>query len=267
MPKFDVPKLADYSGAIQANQSFQNAFRNLGQQSQDFLNYEENKKQNEWNKVFKKQDFNYTKDKDNRSFEYEQNRDTVKDNQWQQGHNLQKDSLAFDQNYKTNVFNHNVNQDNINNGYKADEMKYRWANAFKPEYTTFNGVDEQGNATISLLDKNNGKIVNTGQKVYQSPRQLDPAQVDYYNMRNQEIADKRIAENEKNFRSTLGFDKLSEDEQLRAIQQLRETGQAPKISFDKGIPFIPFTGGYYLPQKTNTNKVDLKALEDAINKL
>lgn len=63
MPKFDVPKLADYSGAIQANQSFQNAFRNLGQQSQDFLNYEEQKRKNQQDELLntKKQEHEQTK--------------------------------------------------------------------------------------------------------------------------------------------------------------------------------------------------------------
>ncbi|MCT7633919.1 hypothetical protein N5U36_00535 [Aliarcobacter butzleri] len=255
MPKFDVPKLADYSGAIQANQSFQNAFRNLGQQSQDFLNYEENKKQNEWNNVFKQQDFNYTKDKDNRSFEYEQNRDAVKDNQWQQGHNLQKDSLAFDQNYKTNVFNHNVNQDNINNGYKADEMKYRWANAFKPEYTTFNGVDANGNPTLSMIDKNTGKVFNTGQQVYNESKKLAPEQSLYYMDRANEMKQKQLLELEKTFRESNEFSKLEKEDQMKAIDYLRTTEKPPQIEYEKGL----FGKGYYLPQKTNTNK----AIEDA----
>ena len=47
--RFDVPKLADYSGAIQANQSMANAFSNLGNQSQDYLKLEEQKNQNAWN--------------------------------------------------------------------------------------------------------------------------------------------------------------------------------------------------------------------------
>ena len=65
MPKFDVPKLADYSGAIQANQSFQNAFRNLGQQSQDFLNYEEQKRKNQQDESMQQQNYKLNLDKHN----------------------------------------------------------------------------------------------------------------------------------------------------------------------------------------------------------
>jgi hypothetical protein len=46
MPRYDIPKLADYSGAIQANQSMMSAFNNLGNQSRDYLKMEEQKKQN-----------------------------------------------------------------------------------------------------------------------------------------------------------------------------------------------------------------------------
>ena len=63
--RFDVPKLADYSGAIQANQSMANAFSNLGNQSQDYLKMEEQKKNNEWNRAFDVQKFDLETNKYN----------------------------------------------------------------------------------------------------------------------------------------------------------------------------------------------------------
>lgn len=158
MPRYDVPRLADYSGAVQANRTMADAFRNLGNQSQDYLNFEEQKRNNQWQKAFQEtekqnetnrynaeqqekadtreankiafktlypeqystfassfgspamenqekmnrilgnvnlgtmaqaQDFNYKVNQDNRDFDYQANRDAVKDNQFQQSHNLQ----------------------------------------------------------------------------------------------------------------------------------------------------------------------------------
>lgn len=44
--RVEVPKFADYSGVIQANQAMSNAFKQLGDTSQDYLNYSEQKNQN-----------------------------------------------------------------------------------------------------------------------------------------------------------------------------------------------------------------------------
>jgi len=81
MPRYDVPKLADYSGVLNANNSMIQAFSNLGKQSQDYLNYDMNKKQNEWEKAFKMDDF-INKDKiDTRDYNYKVQRDGVADKQ------------------------------------------------------------------------------------------------------------------------------------------------------------------------------------------
>lgn len=262
MPRYDVPRLADYSAAVQANRTMADAFRNLGNQSQDYLNFEERKKNSAWEQAFKDKDYTTKENQFNKNFDYQSKRDAVKDNQWRLGYDLQKDNVAFDQNYKTNTFNHNVNQDNIKNNQWSKAFSLQQQNANKPDYTTFNGVDDQGNATINLLDKNTGQIVNTGQKVYQTQRQLDPAQVDYYNTKNQQLQDKRIADNEKIFRATPEFENLNEQDKLKAIEQLRLTGKIPEIKYTDGGWF----GGekYFLPSKNN---IDLKALADAINKL
>lgn len=61
--RFDVPKLADYNGAIQANQSMINAFGSLANQSQDYLKMEEQKKTNAWNKAFETQKFDFENNK------------------------------------------------------------------------------------------------------------------------------------------------------------------------------------------------------------
>lgn len=268
MPRYDVPKLADYSGAIQANNSFTNAFSSLGNQAQDYLKLEEQKKNNEWNKAFEQKKFDYgaTRDtvKDNqfdKTFDYGVKRDDIKDNQWQQTFNETKDNNAFDRTYKTNTFNHNVNQDNIKNSQWSQAFANTVANQNKPEYATFNGVDVNGNPTLSMIDKNTGKVVNTGQQVYKEPKQLAPEQSLYYIDRANEMKQKQLADLEKNFRATNEFSNLSEQDQLKSIDYIRANGKLPQVSYEKGM----FGKGYYLPN--GNSNVDMKALEDAINGL
>ena len=50
--RIDTPKLTNIGDAIQANQSMMSAFSSLGNQSQDYLKMEEQKKNNEWNRAF-----------------------------------------------------------------------------------------------------------------------------------------------------------------------------------------------------------------------
>jgi hypothetical protein len=50
--RIEPPKLMDYSAAIQANQSMSNAFKQLGDTSQDYLDFSEKKKQNEISNQF-----------------------------------------------------------------------------------------------------------------------------------------------------------------------------------------------------------------------
>lgn len=267
--RFDVPKLADYSGAVQANQSMMNAFGNLANQSQDYLKMEEQKKTNAWNKAFEEQKFDETKNQNSiankntdRAFNYGATRDGVKDNQWSQDFGLKKDSVVFDQGYKNKVFNHNVNQDNIKNNQWGQAFANTVANQNKPDYSTFNGVDAQGNPILNMLDKNTGKVVNTGTRVYNEPKQLAPEQSMYYMDRANEIKQKQLTELEKDFRATNEFSELGEQDQLKAIDYLRTNGKLPQISYEKGMS----GKGYYLPQN-GSKQVDLKALENAINGL
>ena len=214
MPRYDVPRLADYSAAIQANNSMVDSFGKLGSISQNYLNYDQQNKQNAFDQNYKTNVFN----------------ETVNNNK-------------FDQNYKTNMFNHNVNQDNINNGYKADEMKLKWSNALKPEYATFNGVDAEGNPTLNMIDKNTGSVINTGQKVYNESKKLTPEQSLYYLDRVNEMKQKQLAELEKTFRESNEFSNLEKEDQMKAIDYLRTNGKLPQISYDNSW----LGKGYYLP--------------------
>ena len=236
--RFDVPKLADYSGAIQANQSMANAFSNLGNQSQDYLKMEEQKKNNEWNKAFDTQKFDETKKQNeianintDRTFNYGVTRDGVKDNQWQQGYDLNKDSVVFDQNYKNKTFDHNVSQDNIKNS--------QWQQAFnKPDYATFNGVDTQGNPTLSMINKNNGNVVNTGAVVYREPKEMSPYQAENIQLRKDMQNSKIVETNKKAVDDLSALDNwsgLTPELQLKAIEYYNKTGIKPQI---KGFDMI-----------------------------
>lgn len=232
--KFDVPKLADYSGAIQANQSMANAFSNLGNQSQDYLKMKEQKKNNEWNRAFDTQKFDETKKQNeianintDRTFNYGVTRDGVKDNQWQQGYDLNKDSVVFDQNYKNKTFDHNVSQDNIKNS--------QWQQAFnKPEYATFNGVDTQGNPTLNMVDKNTGKVVNTGQQVYNESKKLAPEQSLYYQDRANEMKQKNLDAVQKSLTTHPAYSTLSEEDKVKAYDYVATNGKLPEFKYSDG---------------------------------
>jgi len=84
MPRYDVPKLADYSGALNANNSMIQAFANLGKTSQDYLNYDEDKKKNEWYQAFKT-------NTDQRDYDHKVEREAVADKQWQDEYTANKD--------------------------------------------------------------------------------------------------------------------------------------------------------------------------------
>lgn len=241
MPKYDVPKLAGFGEAIQANNSMANAFSSLGNQSQDYLKMEEQKKQNEWNRAFEGDKFAETKNQNSianqntdRAFNYGVTRDGVKDGQWQQNFNLTKDGQAFDQGYKNKVFDHTVSQDNIKNG--------QWAQAFnKPDYTTFNGVDAQGNPTLNLVNKNDGSVKNTGSVVYREPKEMSPYQAENIQLRKDMQTAKVVESNKKavDDLSTLdNWNGLTPELQLKAVEYYNKTGMKPQI---KG--FNMFGGG------------------------
>ena len=232
--RFDVPKLADYSGAIQANQSMANAFSNLGNQSQDYLKMEEQKKNNEWNRAFEDSKFTETKNQNkianqnaDRTFNYGVTRDGVKDSQWQQGYDLNKDSVVFDQNYKNKTFDHNISQDNIKNS--------QWQQAFnKPDYSTFNGVDTQGNPTLSMINKNNGNVVNTGAQVYNEAKRLAPEQSAYYQDRANEMKQKNLDAVQKNLSTHPAWSTLSEEDKVKAYDYVNTNGKLPEFKYSDG---------------------------------
>lgn len=270
MSRLVAPKLMGFGDAIQANQSMTDSFNKLGDIFQNFLNYSENQKQNAFDNQYKTDTFNETKNQNaivnknnDRAFNYEVGRDLIKDNQWQQNFNETVNNNKFDQNYKTNMFNHNVNQDNINNGYKADEMKLKWSNALKPDYTTFNGVDASGNPTLSMIDKNTGKVVNTGQQVYNESKKLAPEQSLYYLDRVNEMKQKQLTELEKTFRESNEFSNLNEQDQLKAIDTIRATGKLPQISYDNSW----LGKGYYLPMSEAVKQNKQKQLEQDMKAL
>ena len=81
MPKYDVPKFAGFGEAIQANQSMIDGFRQLGSISQNYLNQEEQKKQNQWNNAFEGQRIEIDSNKNNiaqQEIEFKKNQDVVK---------------------------------------------------------------------------------------------------------------------------------------------------------------------------------------------
>lgn len=234
MPRYDVPKLADYSGAIQANQSMSNAFANLGNQSQDYLKLEEQKNQNAWNRAFEDSKFAETKNQNaianqnaDRTFNYGVTRDGIKDNQWQQAFDETKNNNTFDQNYKTNMFNHTVSQDNINNGFKQQQLN-------KPEYATFNGVDTNGNPTLNMVDKNTGKVVITGQQVYNENKKLAPEQSMYYIDRANEMKQKNTDALQKSLTNHPAYSKLSEEDKVKAYDYVSANGKLPEFKYSDG---------------------------------
>lgn len=169
MARYDVPRLADYSAAIQANQSFQNAFRNLGQQSQDFLNYEEQKRKNQQDELLntKKQEHEQTKynnelqDKENMKIANRTTFQTLYPEEYKsfgaafggvpsvENANKMNSVLGsvdlnnFD---KNRTFNYNANKDQkdyeyqqnrdkIEDNFKNEELSIRRINAGKPSET------------------------------------------------------------------------------------------------------------------------------------
>lgn len=234
MPRYDVPKLADYSGAIQANNSMANAFSSLGNQSQDYLKLEEQKNQNAWNRAFEKDKFTETKNQNSianqntdRAFNYGVTRDGVKDNQWSQTFAETKNQNAFDQGYKNKVFDHTVSQDNIKNN--------QWSQAFaKPDYSTFNGVDAQGNPTLNLIDKNTGKVTNTGQQVFNETKKLAPEQSAYYVDRAAEMKQKNLDALQKSLTLHPAYSTLDEADKVKAYEYVNANGKLPEFQYSDG---------------------------------
>ena len=267
MPRYDVPQLKGYGDAIQANNSMANAFSSLGNQSQDYLKMEEQKRQNTFDNQLKTDTFNETKNQNtianknaDRTFDYGVTRDNIKDNQWSQAFTETKNQNAFEQGYKNKVFDHTVNQDNIKNS--------QWSQAFtKPDYSTFNGVDAQGNPTLNLINKNDGKVVNTGQQIYNEAKKLPPEQQMYYQDRANEMKQKNIDALQKSLTLHPAYSTLNEADKAKAYEYINTNGKLPEFSFDKGIPFVPFTGGYSLPMSDAVKQQKQQELEKSMKAL
>ncbi len=184
MPRYDVPKFADYSGAIQANQSMANSFANLGNQSQDYLKMEEQKNQNAWNRVFEgnKLDFETNKYKNElqeKADKKEANATTmkalfpeqVKDIGLQYGQtptienankmssflgNVDINNFARNQDFVNNNkkdqrdYEYKVGQDSIKNGFERDRIALERQRINKPQYE-FKDTDKG----LVAIDKNN----------------------------------------------------------------------------------------------------------------
>lgn len=229
MPKYDVPKLAGFGEAIQANNSMANAFSSLGNQSQDYLKMEEQKKNNEWNRAFEGDKFAETKNQNSianqntdRAFNYGVTRDGVKDGQWSQAFN-------------------------------------------KPDYATFNGVDAQGNPTLNMVDKNSGKVVNTGTQVYNEAKKLPPEQALYYQDRASEMKQKNVDAVQKNLSTHPAWSTLSEEDKVKAYDYVNTNGKLPEFQYSDGGWF----GGskYTIPMSDAVKQQKQKELETSMKAL
>lgn len=203
MPKFDVPKLADYSGAIQANQSFQNAFRNLGQQSQDFLNYEEQKRKNQQDEFTQQQNYKLNLDKHN--FEQTKYKNEFQDKEDAKVANRTTFQTLYPEQFKSfgqvfgqsptvenadrmnnvlgnvdlnnfdknRTFNYNANKDQknfeyqqnrdrISDGFEREKIGIQRMNASKPSYSF--QTNENGNI-VAINQNDPTKIIDIGVKV------------------------------------------------------------------------------------------------------
>ena len=265
--RVEVPKFADYSGVIQANQAMSNAFKQLGDTSQDYLDFSEKKKQNVVDNQYKQDVFNETKNQNNFSnqfrqneFDYTKTRDGVKDGQYNQQFEYKQGRDLIDDGYKNKVFDYGVKRDGVKDSQWGQEFSYKQGQGNKPDYSTFNGVDAQGNPTLNMIDKNTGKVINTGQQVYQAPKEISPEQKLYYSDRSNEMQQKTLAATKKAFMENPAYSKMNEQDQLKAMQYIDANGKAPEIAFDDSW----FGKGYYMPmsdavqevKKTNNTKKD-----------
>lgn len=243
MPQVKAPTLMGYDTAIQANQSMSNAFKQLSDTSQNYLNYSENKKQNAFNNQHQTDVLNETKNQnENRNQQWladytaRQNDSETKNNQWQQDYLLRKDNNEFDQNYKTKMLDHTISQDGFSNYFKQAQLD-------KPDYTTVDTV-VAGVPTLALVDKNSGKVTNTNTPLYKAPKELAPEQALYYQDKAYEMKQKALSDMEKQLYADPSFSKMSNDDQVKATAYLRQNGKMPSIAHDGGW----LGKGYYFNQ-------------------
>lgn len=259
MPRYEVPKFMGYGDAIQANQTMSSAFKDLSNTSQNFLNYSENQKQNAFDNQHKTDVLNETKNQNDLTNQHwfadytaKQNDSETKNNQWQQDYQLRKDANTWDQDYKTKTFNHTVSQDNINNGFKQQQLN-------KPDYATFNGVDANGNPTLNMVDKNTGKVVNTGQQVYNENKKLAPEQSLYYLDKANEMKQKSIEGLQKSLLTNPGYIGLSnEQDKMDAVNYVNNYGKIPEFKYTPGKLW---GGTYSMPMSEAVKQEKQKELD------
>jgi hypothetical protein len=105
----------------------------------------ESQSQNKFKNSMTDKYFNYKKKTDDKNFLYREGRDEVTDNKWE---------------YQ---FDFNKMNSNRNHANKVAQQN-------KPNYSTFNGVDENGNPVLSVFNKNDGVAHNTNAKIYQKSK-------------------------------------------------------------------------------------------------
>lgn len=246
------PKLMDYSAAIQANQSMSNAFKQLGNTSQDYMDYAEKKKQNGIDNQYKQDVFAETKNQNKFSNQFKQNefdygktRDTVKDGQWGQtfNHNVSQDNIKNDQ-WKQS-FARIQNRDKIGDDQWQMNYDYRKSNddrnynykvnqSNKPNYTQYTTTDANGKPVLGFYDKTTGTTVNTNQPVYQTPKTMSDEQRIYYTERANDLKNKQLENMMKNFRDSPSYTKLSDEQKIKAEEYVRTNGTIPKINYSDG---------------------------------
>ena len=300
--RVEVPKFADYSGVIQANQAMSNAFKQLGDTSQDYLNYSEQKSQNIADNQHKANIFEETKKANQLNadkFTNEINNENAK----KQANALTFQTLYPEQSQKFNsqfsgdlsngmkmsdilgnvdlgTYNTNrqfeytkdsdtqkrlydIGRDEVKDKQWGQEFGFRQGQANKPDYQKFEGVDAQGNPTLYYFDKNTGKVINTGQQVYQAAKELSPEQKLYYMDRSNEMQQKTLAATKKAFMESPAYSKMNEQDQLKAIEYIDTNGKAPQISFDGS-----WNGkGYYMPMSDAVKQEKQKQLEQDMKTL
>ncbi len=206
------------------DKSFDNTVKNQDRNYELNLDkFNESVNQNQSNNNYRDMYFGYKKDIDNRDFLYKKGRDEVKDNQW------------------SNQFDFNTMNANRNYNHKVEQSN-------KANYTTFNGVDAEGNPVLSVFNKNDGTTHNTNTPIYQKPKEMTPYQEENLLLR-QEAAKAKEKANQLKVIETLsvadGWDDLTSEGQQQMIDYYNKTGLVAKINNPWGwgqeTPIIPLS--------------------------
>jgi hypothetical protein len=265
------PKLMDYSAAIQANQSMSNAFKQLGNTSQDYMDYAEKKKQNGIDNTLNDAKFKETQTinqfnmndverKYKADTKEKESKLTANANAFKSLYPEQsaKMSLQFgdipsveNANKMNNVFGHmdisnfdknrefnyGKSQDEINNKLKREELNIRrkTANkANKPSYQMVQTVGADGKPTWVRYNKNTNEVIPTNMSVYQTPKTMSDEQRIYYTERANDLKNKQLENMMKNFQNSAGYQNLSDKQKIKAEDYVRTNRTIPKINYSDG---------------------------------